>query len=316
MTFKSANTKKFRLIDWLIVGVAGLLVFNLAFLIYFYLIEKNEIQVQAPVLVTQKNNLKIIFLDIGQGDAILIQTEDNKNILIDGGPDKGIIYKLDQYIPFYQRQIDLMILTHPDPDHLNGLVEVLKRYQVERVFYNGVEDSDLSYKEFLREIEEKKIKNEIVWFGKNFEFGNGKIEVLYPFENLSGKNFKNDNEASIVFKFIYGKIDILFTGDVTQNVEKKLIAKGIDLSANVLKVAHHGSKGSSGLEFLERVRPIYSVISVGQNKFGHPSLRVLKNLEKIKTKILRTDQLGDIIFETDGEGLKLKTKNEKRQGKI
>lgn len=316
MTLKSTNTKKFRLIDWLIVGVVGLLVFNLAFLIYFYLIEKNEIQVQAPVLVTQKNNLKIIFLDVGQGDAILIQTEDNKNILIDGGPDKGIIYKLDQYIPFYQRQIDLMILTHPDPDHLNGLVEVLKRYRVERVFYNGVEDSDLSYKEFLREIEEKKIKNEIVWFGKNFEFGNGKIEVLYPFENLSGKNFKNDNEASIVFKFIYGKIDILFTGDATQNVEKKLIAKGIDLSANVLKVAHHGSKGSSGLEFLERVRPIYSVISVGQNKFGHPSLRVLKNLEKIKTKILRTDQLGDIIFETDGEGLKLKTKNEKRQGKI
>jgi len=316
MTLKSTNTKKIRLIDWLIVGVAGLLVFNLAFLIYFYLIEKNEIQVQAPVFITQKNNLKIIFLDIGQGDAILIQTEDNKNILIDGGPDKGIIYKLDQYIPFYQRQIDLMILTHPDPDHLNGLVEVLKRYQVERVFYNGVEDSDLSYKEFLREIEEKKIKNEIVWFGKNFEFGNGKIEVLYPFENLSGKNFKNDNEASIVFKFIYGKIDILFTGDATQNVEKQLIAKGIDLSANVLKVAHHGSKNSSGLEFLEMVRPIYSVISVGQNKFGHPSLRVLKNLEKIKTKILRTDQLGDIIFETDGEDLKLKTKNEKRQGKI
>jgi len=316
MTLKSTNTKKIRLIDWLIVGVAGLLVFNLAFLIYFYLIEKNEIQVQAPVFITQKNNLKIIFLDIGQGDAILIQTEDNKNILIDGGPDKGIIYKLDQYIPFYQRQIDLMILTHPDPDHLNGLVEVLKGYQVERVFYNGVEDSDLSYKEFLREIEEKKIKNEIVWFGKNFEFGNGKIEVLYPFENLSGKNFKNDNEASIVFKFIYGKIDILFTGDATQNVEKQLIAKGIDLSANVLKVAHHGSKNSSGLEFLEMVRPIYSVISVGQNKFGHPSLRVLKNLEKIKTKILRTDQLGDIIFETDGEDLKLKTKNEKRQGKI
>jgi competence protein ComEC len=275
---------------WLIFVIGGVLILSL-FLIYYFSSEKN---------------LKIIFLNVGQGDAILIRTIKGENILIDGGPNKNIIFKLDSYIPFYERKIDLMILTHPDPDHLNGLVEVLKRYPTRKVFYNGVKDNDLTYSEFLKIIEEKKIEKEVVWLGKNFEFKNGKIEIFYPFENLSGLEFKNDNDSSIVFKLTYGKIRILFTGDATKKIEEKLIENNLDLEAEILKVAHHGSKDSTSLNFLEKVKPIYAIISVGENKFGHPSLRVLKNLEKIKTKVLRTDQLDDIIFETNGVDLKLK----------
>ncbi len=302
---KSEKNKKF--FPWLIVGMASFLVLNLVFLGYFYFVQNQEIK-PVPVL-TQEKNLKIIFLDVGQGDAILIKTPEKKNILIDGGPDKSIIYKLDQQLPFYERKIDCMILTHPDPDHLNGLVEVLKRYQVEQVFYNGVDDMDSTYLEFLKEIEEKKIKKEIVWLGKFIELDGLKLEILFPFENLSGQSFKNDNEASMVFKLTLGQVKILLTGDATKKVEEQLIKSNLDLKADLLKVAHHGARDATSLEFLENVKPTYAVISVGKNRFGHPSLRVLRNLEKIKTQILRTDKLGDIIFETDGKELKLKTNN-------
>ena len=306
--------EKFKKIPWLIFCLFGLLVLNLILLGYFYWQERSGEKLS--LLPSQENSLKIIFLNVGQGDAILIRTPvlaeapagklERRNVLIDGGPDKSIIYKLDRYLPFYERKIDLMILTHPDPDHLNGLVETLKRYRVEKVFYNGVEDRDLSYKEFLREIEEKRIEREIVWRGKIFEFGSGKIEILFPFENLSGKSFKNDNEASIVFKLIYGKTSILFTGDATKKVEEQLIKHNLDLKADILKVSHHGSKTATSLEFLEKVKPKYAIISVGKNnKFGHPSLRVLKNLEKIGAKVLRTDQMGDIMFESNGQSLKI-----------
>jgi len=292
---------------WLIVGVVSLLVLNLLFLGYFYFSRDQKI-IPAPVL-TQEKNLKIIFLDVGHGDAILIKTPEGKNTLIDGGPDKNIIYKLDQYIHFYQRKIDLMILTHPHPDHLNGLVEVLKRYPVGQVFYNGVIESHPSYLEFLKEIEEKKIKKEVVWLGKFTEIDGSKIEIIFPFEDLSGQNFKNDNEASIVLKLTFDKIKVLFTGDATKKVEKKLIENNLDLKAEILKVAHHGAKDATSFEFLEKVKPIYAVISVGKNRFGHPSLRVLRNLEKIGAKVLRTDKIGDIIFEINGEKIEIKTKN-------
>ena len=294
--------------DGLIFLIGLLLVINLVVLGNFLFQEivqnRNENHFFTSI---NSQNLKIIFLNVGQGDAILIRTPKNQNILIDGGPDKGIIYKLNQYLPFYERKIDLAILTHPDPDHLNGLVEVLKRYQVNKIFFNGVKDESLSYLEFLKELEEKKIENEIVFFGKIFEFENGKIEFLYPLESLEGKSFKNDNEASLLFKFTYNEIKILFTGDATKKVEEELIKNNLDLKSDILKVAHHGSKDSTSLEFLERVKPSYAIISVGKNRFGHPSLRVLKNLEKVKAKILRTDQIGDIIFETDGKELRLKT---------
>jgi len=280
----------------LIYLVGGLLVINIV-LLFFSLFA-------FPQKVVTTENLKIIFLDVGQGDAILLKTAEGQNVLVDGGPDKSIIYKLDQYIPFYQRNIDLMILTHPDPDHLNGLIEVLKRYQVRSFIFNGVDDESVDYQQFLKKIDELGIKKEIVWQGKKINLIDGYLDFLFPGQSLAGQNLKDDNEGSLIFKLVFGGKKILFVGDATQKVENQLLKEGIDLSADILKVGHHGSKSSTGTNFLGKVKPIYAVISVGKdNKYGHPNLRVLKNLEDIQVQVLRTDQLSDIIFEIDGTDL-------------
>jgi competence protein ComEC len=283
----------------LIYSIAGLLLINLIFLAYFLILPAEK---QAPPDL--KENIKIIFLDVGQGDAALIQTGDRQNILIDGGPDKGIIYKLDQYIPFYARQIDLMVLTHPDPDHLNGLIEVARRYEVKNFVYNGVDDESVDYRQFLNDLDLKNTVKKIVWQGEKIDFQNGYLEFIFPFESVKGINFKDDNPGCLVFKLVVGEKKVLFTGDASQEVEKELLGKNIDLSADILKVGHHGSKSSTSLNFLQKIKPTFSVISVGaENKYGHPNLRVLKNLESVKSQILRTDQLGDIIFEINGANL-------------
>lgn len=280
----------------LIYLVVVLLFINL-FLSFYFLGEGKKI-------IANPKNLEIVFLDIGQGDAALVRTTRGKNILIDGGQDKGIIYKLDQYIPFNRRVIDLMILTHPDPDHLNGLVEVVKRYQVNYFVYNGVNDESVDYRQFLKRIDELDIKKEIVWQGKEINFSEGVIKFIFPFKSLEGVSLKDDNDGSLVFKLVNGEKSILFAGDASQNVEEQLIEKGVNLAADILKVGHHGSKTSTSAKFLSKVKPTYAVISVGQdNKYGHPNLRVIRNLENIQTQVLRTDQLGDIIFEIDNQNI-------------
>lgn len=284
----------------LIYVVVVLLIINLFLLLYFC--------GEGRKIISNPENPTIIFLDIGQGDATLIRTTQGQNILIDGGPDKGIIFKLDRYIPLNRRVIDLMILTHPDPDHLNGLIEVLNRYQVNYFIYNGVDDESTDYQNFLAKIDQLKIAKEIVWQGKKINFSDGIMEFIFPFASLENFRLKDDNEGSLVFKLIIGKKKILFVGDANQKVEEQLIEKGIDLSADILKVGHHGSKTSTGEKFLFMVKPTHAIISVGRgNKYGHPNLRTLRKLERIGAQILRTDQLGDIICETDGNELKLKS---------
>jgi competence protein ComEC len=280
--------------------VGGLLLVNLILIGYFLFLQPNPSHFN-------DHNLKVIFLDIGQGDSSLIQTPNKQNILIDGGPTRGIIYKLDKYIPLTNRKIDLMILTHPDPDHLSGLVEVLKRYQVNQVAYTGVDDPDPLYSEWKKIIEEKKIPTMIIDKKQILKLNEQTIlEFLWPEKSLVGKSFKDDNYGSIVNKLVFGQVKFLFTGDATIEVEKELIRNNENLLTDVLKVGHHGSKTSTSLEFLEKVKPKYAVISVGKNNFGHPSFRVLTNLEKIKAKILRTDEKGDIIFTTDGRELEMR----------
>lgn len=280
---------------YFIVGLLLLLIIDLS--VFFTLLERS-----GPLALTEKT--RIIFLDVGQGDATLIQTSQGQNILIDGGPDKGIIYKLDQYVPFYQRTIDLMILTHPDPDHLNGLIEVLNRYKVKSFLFNGVNDQSIDYDNFLQTIDYLSVNKEVVWQGKKINFDNGSLNFIFPFENLIGQDLKDDNDGSLVFQLILGDKKILFASDASQKIEQELIDKKIDISADILKVGHHGSKSSSSLNFLYQVKPKQAVISVSQNnKYGHPNLRVLKNLVQVGARVLRTDQLGDIIFEFNGLNL-------------
>jgi len=255
-----------------------------------------------------QDRLKVIFFDIGQGDTILIKTPQNKNILIDGGPDKGIIYKIDHYLPLNNRQIDLMISTHPDPDHLTGLVEVLRRLKVKKIITNGVKDNSPIYLLFEKLIKEKELTPLVIKKPLRIDLGGGlSLDFFWPREDLVNKVLGDNNQFSLVFKMVFKKTSFLFTGDADEKAEEEIISLEENLKVDVLKVAHHGSKYSSSLDFLRKVKPQYAVISSGKNnKFGHPNLRVLKNLETVGAKVFRTDELGDIIFETDGNNLFLK----------
>ncbi len=285
---------KIKKLKILIFTIGLLLLINLIILGYWFVLFNGNVL---------EDDLRVVFLNIGQGDAALIQTS-QQNVLVDGGPDKNIIYKLDKYIPFYNREIDLMILTHLDSDHLTGLVEVLKRYSVEKVIHNGLKNYDSIALEWEKLILEKNIPQQIVDIPLNIKLDEQVlIEFLWPSQDLIKESKGDDNFTSLVFKLTHGNNKFLFTGDIPKEAEEVLISTEKDLKADVLKAGHHGSKYSSTMEFLSKVKPKYGVISCGENNFGHPSLRVLKNLENIGAEILRTDQLGDIIFLSDGQHL-------------
>lgn len=254
--------------------------------------------------------LEVNFFDVGQGDAIFIKTPKRNQILIDGGPSSVILEKLGKEMPFWDRTIDLIILTHPEYDHLAGLLEVLKRYEVENILWTGVKRDLAEWEEWVRLIKNEKAKiflakasqkiiltrNDLVNF----------IEILYPLENLEGKKFKDSNDTSIVAKLIFGDNSFLFTGDIYKSGEKELIKRGIDVDSEVLKVAHHGSKTSTSEEFLKEVSPEIAIILVGkENPYGHPRQEVLEILEKYGIRVLRTDLDNDIKIISDGKSLKV-----------
>lgn len=244
--------------------------------------------------------LKVKFFDVGQGDAEFIETPDKKQVLIDGGPDLSVLEKLGRAMPFYDRYIDLIILTHPEADHLNGLIEIVKRYNVGAIIMTGVFRNTDQYKEFLNIIKNKKIPVYLAKSGGEIDFGNNiKIDILYPLDNLKGKVISDSNNTSIVAKLIYGNFETLFTGDIEKSVENKLIKSGLNLKSDILKIAHHGSKTSSGEEFLKAVNAILAVIEVGKdNTYGHPHQEVLERLKNLQ--IFQTGKDGDIKILSDG----------------
>jgi competence protein ComEC len=168
--------------------------------------------------------LKVNFFDVGQGDAIFIETPTRHQILIDGGPSPKIIEKLAREIPFWDRSIDLIILTHPEKDHITGLLEVLKRYKVENILWTGIVRDIPEYKEWLNLIGKEKANVKIAKAGQKISCKNckWKIEVFYPFENLEGEEFEDSNNTSIVSKLIFGNSSFLFTGDIYKDVEESL----------------------------------------------------------------------------------------------
>lgn len=245
-----------------------------------------------------QRNLEFYVLDIGQGDAILIRTPQHYNILIDGGPDNKVVYKLGEYLPFYDRDIDLMVLTHPDGDHLIGLIEVLRRYKVKAVLLTGILDNSPPYLIWLELIKNKSIPVLIAGEIQNINLGlDLDLEIIYPFTSVHGQKLKDRNDSSIVAKLNYGQTSILLTGDASIKIEKELLAENVDVLADILKAGHHGSKTSSGYNFLKEVNPQIAIISCGlNNKFGHPHQEVIENLNNLGIEIFRTDLDGDFIF--------------------
>jgi competence protein ComEC len=253
--------------------------------------------------------LEVSFFDVGQGDAIFIETPSQHQILIDGGPGSVILEKLADSLPFWDRTIDLIILTHPEYDHLAGLIEVLKGYKVENILWTGVLRGTAEYKEWQRLISDEEAEIFIAKAGQQVKDGKVFLNILYPFENLEGQEFENSNNTSIVTKLIFGENSFLFTGDAYKSVEKKLMGKEVDLASDVLKVGHHGSKTSSSEEFISEVSPEVAIISAGkENPYHHPHQETLDALEKYGIKILRTDKDGDIQIICNSQSLKLKLK--------
>jgi len=260
------------------------------------------------------NNLHVSFLNVGQGDAILIH-KGNQQVLIDGGPSpQAITLELSKNMPFWDRTIELMVLTHPHPDHVTGLVEVLNRYQVKQVLYPDLDYDSSTYNEWLRLVEEKDIKYTIAQAGQELDLGDGVvIEVLNPQIPLLYNTESDIDNNGVVLRISEDKVSFLLTADIQQEAEFELIARRASLNSTVLKVAHHGSDTSTTPEFLAVVNPQVAVISVGKdNPFGHPSDEVTTRLtEKVGSgNIYRTDENSTIEFITDGERLWVKMEEE------
>ncbi|TSC80008.1 MAG: competence protein ComEC [Parcubacteria group bacterium Gr01-1014_29] len=257
------------------------------------------------VFAESRDGLMVYFFDVGQGDSIFIQVENGTQILIDGGPDDAVLAELGRVMPFYDRTIDMVVLTHPDADHLNGLVEVLERYRVKTVLETGVKHETAQYAEWNKRLSERGIPIVHAVRGQVFRIDDGlMLSVLAPFSSQNEKEAKKINNTGVVARLDYYDTSLLFTADIEKDIEEILAAVFADsIDADVLKVAHHGSKTSSVADFLAAVTPEAAVISVGKsNRYGHPAPEVLNRFENIKARIFRTDIDGAVVLRADENG--------------
>ncbi|HFC76770.1 MAG TPA: MBL fold metallo-hydrolase [Candidatus Moranbacteria bacterium] len=250
------------------------------------------------IFCLQKNQeLKIIFFNVGQGDAILIESGRNQ-IIIDGGRNEELLLeRLGEFMPFWDRTIEAIVVTHPDSDHFGGLIGALKNYRVKNVIKTKARSKSQIWRKMENIIAEKKVNKILAINGLNIKFPNlAKIETLFPFFNVA-EYPKKTNDTSVVMKLVYGKNSFLFTGDLPSNKEDELLQTKINLKSEVLKVGHHGSRFSTSDDFLEAVDPKDAIISVGKNSYSHPTKEVLDKLKRRLVRIWRTDQDGNIIYQ-------------------
>lgn len=254
---------------------------------------------QAVYGYVQKPELEISFFDVGQGDAIFIESKDGTQILIDGGPPNRILPNLGSVMPFFDRFIDVVVLTHPHADHVSGLLEVLERYNVGLIVESGADYHTAEAKMFEESIKERKIKSAIIDHPTNLNFANGAVlRLIYPDRSFADQTLKNVHDSALVGELDFEGKKILLMSDAEKNLEKRLVAEGKVGDIDVLKTGHHGSKTSSNDFFLAVVKPEYAVISTGaRNRYGHPAQEVLSRLAASGAQIFRTDLDGTITLE-------------------
>jgi len=251
--------------------------------------------------------LHVYFLNVGQGDAILVMAPDGRQILVDGGPSPtALLNELGAVLPFWDRTLDLVVLTHPDGDHITGLIPMLDRYRVVRVLDVPQSDAAPEAVPWLERLQTYGVPRDYARRGMRVPVGEMLFTVLHPGpEPLTG-TASDDNNNAIVLRLDYGRFSVLLSGDAEREAEEALIAAGLPLRADVLKVGHHGSNSSTSAAFIAAVQPQLAVISVGQeNPFGHPHPAVLARLAGIQ--VLRTDRHGRIEVISDGAQMWVKT---------
>lgn len=251
--------------------------------------------------------LRVSFLNVGQGDAILIQTPGGKDMLIDGGPSHHVLSELSKRMKFFDREIDVVIATHGDADHITGLIPALSLYDVRTIVRSPVPARTALFDDFDSHVAKEGAKVVVGKRGDVIDFGDGVIaHVLYPKTSISPKTDTNDASVSVVLT--YGDHSFLLTGDLTSKYEPHLLSGKLPRHVTVFKAGHHGSKTSSGAHLLSYIKPEYAVISAGENnRYGHPHEEVLARLANYSQETLSTVDRGTITFISDGRVLKLET---------
>lgn len=254
--------------------------------------------------VRPDGRVHIAVLDVGQGDSVLITGPHRQQILIDGGPDAATLSELGRRMSFFDRHIDVLILTHPHLDHVSSFPAILERYDVGRIIMTGVAADAAPYHDMLRLLNEQQIPVLIADPLQDLDFGGGlTFDILWPQPIYAGAQTDRDlNDTSIVFMLRFGSDSMLFTGDMEEAEEQELLATGEDLRADMLKVGHHGSRTSTSTGFLLAVTPSLAAISAGRdNPFGHPHASTMERLKYFKIPTRVTAWEGTIALEMDGD---------------
>jgi len=252
------------------------------------------------------SDLKVYFFDVGQGDSEYIKLADGSDILIDGGPDDKVLTELGKAMNFGDREISLVVLSHPHADHLSGLIDVLRRYKVQEVWESGVDYPSATYDEWKSIIAEKNIPVKYVVAGDVRTIGSLNFKTLYPLSSFEKKTIDNINNVSVINRLDYGNFSALFLGDAEKPVQAQI--SGQMKPTTVLKVGHHGSGNATLEDFLKVVRPAIAVIEVGKdNKYGHPAVSTINILKQLAIRIYRTDQNGTVEISSDGQNYSVQT---------
>src|SRR3989344_668372 len=243
-----------------------------------------------------RSYLNLYFMDIGQGDSALAVLPGGVKILFDGGPDKSLLNDLGKILPATDRRIDLVILSHPQADHFTGFISLLDRYEVGYFIWHGRQGETESWKSLASALKEKHVNTLRLMEGDGIKYRESEIKFLSPDETELGDTELNN--TVLAAELFSGGVKTLFIGDIGFDVERRLAGK-YDMNIDILKVAHHGSKYSSGDEFLAEATPAVSVIQVGKNTYGHPTKDALDRLAAIGAAIYRNDLDGTVHIEAD-----------------
>lgn len=250
----------------------------------------------------QEPELGVHFLSVGQGDAELIRGN-RSSILIDAGPGSRVVQEIDKVVPAYDRTIDVAIISHPQLDHMGGMLPVIERYKVRLFVMTGVEATLAEYQKLKETLRARGIPVLYAVKDEKISFGRNELTILFPETLLAGESFPSRklNETSIVARLDSPAFSALFTGDITSKTESQLNPG----PATILKVPHHGSKYSSSGEFVAAVSPKWAVIEVGRNSYGHPTHEALSRLAAVGAKVFRTDVGGSVSFLVDNGVVKI-----------